>query len=156
MVYYDKNSWKKKIDPAFDKPVKTYIKYLCKIEEELPNKGQVKFKDESIELIRKNNNLFPDYGNETGAEMFQFTEKIGLITDQEYKVFLNALCAIDEYRKISVGIKKAGFVTRFLNKLSFRFDMRDKITSQIHSLIELSETLPEEESRQYYANPLNS
>jgi hypothetical protein len=153
--FYDENSWKEIIDPAFDKTVKTYIKYLCKIEQELPNKGQVKFKDESIELIRKNNNLSPDYGNESGAEMLQFTENIGLITEQEYKVFSNASCAIDEYSTFSDGIKKAGFVTRFLNKLSFRFGMRDKITSQIHSLIELSETLPEEESRQYYANKIN-
>ena len=155
MPYYDENSWKEIIDPAFDKPIKTYIKYICKIEEELPNKGQVKFKDESIELIRKNDNLHPDYGNESGTEMLQFTEKIGLITNQEYKVFLNSLCAIDKYSKISDGIKKAGFVTRFFEKLSFRFDMRDKITLQIHSLIELSETLPEEESRQYYANKIN-
>ena len=155
MRFYDENSWKKKIDPAFDKPIKTYIKYLCKIEEELPNKGQVKFKDESIELIRKNDNLHPDYGNDSGSEMLQFTEKVGVVTEQELKVIFNALSAIDKYRKISAGIKKAGFVTRFFDKLFFRFDMRDKIISQIHPLIELSETLPEEESRQYYANSIN-
>ena len=28
---YDKNNWKKKIDPAFDKPVKTYIKFVREI-----------------------------------------------------------------------------------------------------------------------------
>jgi hypothetical protein len=38
MRFYDKNYWKKKTDPAFDKPVKTYLKYLCEIEQ-LPNDG---------------------------------------------------------------------------------------------------------------------
>ena len=155
MRFYDENSWKKIIDPAFDKPIKTYIKYLCKIEKELPNKGQVKFKDESIELIRKNDNLHPDYGNDSGSEMLKFTENVGLVSEQELKVIFNALNGIDKYRKISAGIKKAGFVTRFFDKLFFRFDMRDKIISQIHPLIELCETLPEEESRQYYANTIN-
>ncbi len=73
--FYGENSWKEKIDPAFDKPVKTYIKYLREIER-LPNEGEVTFKDESIELNIKNNNLLADYENEFEIEMLHVLTKI--------------------------------------------------------------------------------
>ena len=75
MRFYDKNSWKKKIDPAFDKPIKTYLKYLHVVEH-LPNDGQVTFQDEFIELISKNPNLSADYENEFEIEMLHVLTKI--------------------------------------------------------------------------------
>ena len=75
MRFYDENSWKKKIDPAFDKPVKTYLKYLHEIED-LPNDGQVTFNDESIELLRKSTNLSADYENKFETEMLHVLTKI--------------------------------------------------------------------------------
>ena len=75
MRFYDKNSWKKKIDPAFDKPVKTYLKLLHEIER-LPNDGQVTFQDEFIELISKNPNLSIDYKTEFKNEMLHVLTKI--------------------------------------------------------------------------------
>lgn len=155
MVFYGEDSWKKKIDPAFDKPVKAYMKFIREIER-LPNEGEVTFKDESIELVRKNNNLKADYGTELDMEMFQFVEKIGLITEQEFKIFSSASSAIDESKKYSEGINNAGFIIRFFKKLYFRYIMRDEITSKMDSLIQLSDTLTEEESRQYYTNKVNA
>ena len=154
MVLYDQDSWKKKIDPAFDKPVKIYLKCL-NIVERLPNEGQVTFNDESIELVRKKHNLKADYGTESGTEMIQFVENVGLFSEQELKGYLNAIDALDKYRKHSKWINNAGIITRFLKKLFFRYTMRDDIASQMDSLIPLIEILPEEESRQYYANKVN-
>ena len=154
MVLYDQDSWKKKIDPAFDKPVKIYLKCL-NIVERLPNEGQVTFNDESIELVRKKHNLKADYGTESGTEMIQFVENVGLLSEQELKGYLNAIAALDKYRKYSKWINNAGIITRFLKKLFFRYTMRDDIASQMDSLIQLIEILPEEESSQYYANKVN-
>jgi hypothetical protein len=153
--FYGENSWKEKIDPAFDKPVKTYLKFLYQMER-LPNEGEVTFNDESIELVRKNNNLKADYGTESGMEMFQFAENVGLLSEQELKGYLNSIAAMDEYRKFSEGINNAGLITRFFKKLYFRYVIRDEIASQTDSLMQLIEILPEEESRQYYANKVNA
>ncbi len=154
MRFYNENSWKNKIDPAFDKPVKTYLKFLCEVDH-LPNDGQVTFKDESIELIRNNNNLSADYESESEAEMLQFTQKIGIVTEQEGKVLFNISSAIDEFREISNGIKNAGSITRFFKRIYLHFVIREKITSQLHSLLKLAEKLSEEESKEYYANRIN-
>lgn len=78
MRFYDENSWKKKIDPAFDKPVKTYLKVLRKIER-LPNDGQEIFNDEFSELIRKNIHLPVDYKTEFKSEILQFNKNAGLV-----------------------------------------------------------------------------
>jgi hypothetical protein len=154
MRHFDKDSWKKKIDPAFDKPVKTYLKFLFQVEK-LPNEGEITFNDESIELVRENNNLKADYGTESGMEMFQFAENVGLLSGQEIRGVLNSIAAMGEYRKFSEGINNAGLITRFFKKLYFRYFMRDEIAAKMDSLIQQIETLPEEESRQYYANKVN-
>jgi len=86
MVFYGKDSWREKIDPAFDKPVKTFIKFLREFER-LPNEGQVTFNDESIELVRKNNNLKADYGTESGMEMFQFQKMLDYYLNKNLKDF---------------------------------------------------------------------
>ena len=155
MRHSDKDSWKKKIDPAFDEPVKAYIKFLDQVEE-LPNEGEVTFNDESIELVRNNNNLKADYGTESGMEMVQFVEKVELLTEQEIKGVLDSIAAMDEYRQFSEGINNAGVITRFFKRLYFRYVMRDEIESKMDSLLQLIEILPEEESRQYYANKVNA
>ncbi len=149
MRFYDKNSWKKKIDPAFDKPIKTYLKYLREIEH-LPNDGQVTFQDEFIELISKNPNLLADYNNEFKIEMLQFNKNIGLVTEHESELLLNTINTIDEYNRLLRGLQKEG------SRITIsQFPMLLKITSQMHSLIKLAEKLPEEESKQYYANKIN-
>ena len=154
MRHFDKDSWKKKIDPAFDKPVRTYLKFLYQVQK-LPNEGEITFNDESIELVRKNNNLKADYGTESGMEMFQFVKNVELLTEQEIKGLLNSIAAMDEYIKFSEGINNAGLITRFFKRLYFRYVMRDEIESKMDSLLQLIEILPEEESRQYYANKVN-
>ena len=154
MRHSDKDSWKKKIDPAFDEPVKAYIKFLDQVEN-LPNEGEVTFNDESIELVREKNNLKADYSTESGMEMVQFVENVELLTEQEIKGVLDSIAAMDEYRQFSEGINNAGLITRFFKRLYFRYIMRDEIASKMDSLMQLIESLPEEESRQYYANKVN-
>ncbi|KHE92131.1 MAG: hypothetical protein K8F52_01805 [Candidatus Scalindua rubra] len=80
------NSWKEKIDPAFDKPIKTYLEYLHEIED-LPDDGQVTFQDEFIELISKNHNLSADYKNEFKSVMLQFNKNVGLVTEHQSEFF---------------------------------------------------------------------
>ncbi len=154
---YDKNDWKKKIDPAFDKPVKTYINFLREIES-LPNDGDVTFKDASVELNIKNNNLLADYENEFKTEMLQFTKDIGLATEQEGDVLSDILPAIEEYNIYLKELQKAGprrSITRFFKVLYLRFVIQPKIAPHMHSLMKLAENLPEEESKQYYVNIIN-
>lgn len=154
---YNKNNWKKKIDPAFYKPVKTYLAYLCDVDH-LPNEGQITFNDESIELTRKNNNLLADYENEFKIEMLQFDKNVGLITEHESKVFLDTLYAIDEYDKLLRGLKKdcsSITIFRFFKKLYLRRIIQPGIASQMDSLIKLAENLPEKESKQYYVKKIN-
>ncbi len=67
MRFYDENSWKKKIDPAFDKSVKTYLKFLREIEN-IPEDKQVSFENVFSELISTNPNLTADYKNEAKIE----------------------------------------------------------------------------------------
>lgn len=149
MRFYDINSWKKKIDPAFDKPIKTYLRYLRKIEH-LPNDGQVTFQDEFIELISKNPNLLADYTNEFKLEILQFNKNIGLVTEQESEVFLNTINTIDEYNRLLKGLQKDDSRITI-----YQSSILPKITLQMHSLKKLAEKLPEEESKQYYANKIN-
>lgn len=75
MKYHDKNGWKNKIDPAFDKPIKTYINYLRQIEN-LPNDGQICFQDDFAELINKNPDFSASYKHEFKKEMLRFTKNI--------------------------------------------------------------------------------
>ena len=155
---YDKNNWKKKIDPAFDKPVKTYIKFVREIER-LPNDGQVTFKDESIELNIRNNNLLPDYENKFETEMLQFNKDVGLVTEQECDVLLDILPAIEEYNIFLIKLQKTGSrrtITRYFKLLYLRFVIQPNITPHLHSLMKFAENLPEEESKQYYARKINT
>ena len=50
MQKYNKNSWKQKIDPAIDKPVKFYIDFLTQLEKN-PNEGRLHFPNDFIEPI---------------------------------------------------------------------------------------------------------
>jgi len=119
----------KKIDPAFDKPIKTYLKYLREIEH-LPNDGQVTFQDEFIELISKNTNLLADYKNELKNEMLQFNKNIGLVTEHEREVFLSIISTIDEYNRLLRRLQKDD------SRITIsRFSMLPRIASQMHSLI---------------------
>ncbi len=129
MRHFNKDSWKKKIDPAFDKPIKTYLKYLHEIED-LPNDGQVTFQDEFIELISKNTNLLADYKNELKNEMLQFNKNIGLVTEHERVVFLSIISTIDEYNRLLRRLQKDD------SRITIsRFSMLPRIASQMHSLI---------------------
>lgn len=157
MVFCDVNSWKKKIDPAFDKPIKTYIKHLDNIQE-LPNGWQATFQDEFLELTEEVPDLLADYDNESGTDMHQFVEKIGLIAVQEDKIFLDTLSAIDKYDKSLRGLQKGGSrinILRFFKMLYLRFSIQPKITPYMHSLLKLAEGLTEEESKQYYLRKIN-
>lgn len=53
MGNYDKNSWKEKIDPAFDTAIKNYLIVIKQIEN-IPNDGQIKFDGELKDFINKN------------------------------------------------------------------------------------------------------
>lgn len=53
MKNYDKNGWKEKIDPAFDKAIKNYIVLIKQIEN-IPNDGQIKFDGELKNFINEN------------------------------------------------------------------------------------------------------
>ncbi len=135
--------------PALDKPIKSYLKYLREIED-LPSDGQVTFQDEIIELINKNTNVSADYKNEFKIEMLQFNKDIGLVTEHEGELLLNTINTIDEYNRLLRRLQKDS------SRITIsRFPMLPKITSQMHSFIKLAEKLPEEESKQYYANKIN-
>ncbi|KHE92130.1 MAG: hypothetical protein K8F52_01800 [Candidatus Scalindua rubra] len=64
--------------------------------------------------------------------------------------FFNTINTIDEYNKLLKGLQKDG--SRITSSQSF---ILSKITSLMHSLIKLAGKLPEEESKQYYANKIN-
>ncbi len=129
MRYHDKDGWKNKIDPAFDKPIKTYIKYLSQIEN-LPDDGHITFKDDFIELINKNPDFSASYNHEFKEEILYFNKNIGLLDNQESALFLEILYSLAHANSFST------------------------LKSQMHSLIKLAEKLPEEESRKFYLNKI--
>ncbi len=119
-----KTTWKQKIDPAFDRLVKTYVDFLSPFEKS-PREGRLNFPDEFIEPIIEKS----DWQNthkadiESLDDMFVFLEKVGMASKKELKIihaFYSSKNA-DEILKICP---------------------------------EMIATLPEEESRQYYNDKL--
>ncbi len=152
MKSYDKNSWKEKIDPHFDKPVKIYIEYLSQIEN-LPNDGQIRVKDDYAGLI-KNTNFTASYNHEFKKEIFRFNKEIGLWNERECKLFLGIIYSIAHYTNYVAKISQKSKCTRniILVKKSLFFFTGLRINLQMNALLKIAEKLAEEESRQYYIN----
>ncbi len=149
MKFYDENSWKKKIDPAFDKPIKIYSKCLSVLEQ-LTDFWQDAFQDKFIEIISKDPNLLPDYNKEFKREMLQLVENVGLVTKHQREALLGTVTAIDVHNGLLSGLQKDGSRINISQS-----PMVPRITSQMYSLAKLAEELPEEESKQYYVNKIN-
>ncbi|MCF6149450.1 MAG: hypothetical protein E3K37_12425 [Candidatus Kuenenia sp.] len=150
------NSWKEKIDPAFDKPVKTYINFLRLIGN-LPNDGQLSFDDDFKKLINKNINILECYDNKIKKEMAQFIENIGLTGKHEGMLLFKIINSIEYYNNFLKFMQKHNiirnifkfFVNVFINCLGIR------IQFQMKALIKLTEKIPERESLQYYKEKFN-
>ena len=69
------DSWKKKIYPAFDKPMKRYIEYLSQIEN-LPDDGQITFQDDFVELIKNPPDFPASYNHEFKKEKLCFMKTL--------------------------------------------------------------------------------
>lgn len=108
MGNYDKNSWKEKIDPNFDKPIKFYLKFLRTIQN-LPNDGQISFKDEFKESINKNSHFQSFYKHEFKKEMLGFHKGIGLINEEELRMLKNLLFSINKYNNILKKLQTTTF-----------------------------------------------
>ena len=105
MGNYDKNSWKEKIDPNFDKPIKAYLIFLRRIQN-LPNEGQISFKGEFKESINKNSHLQSFYKYEFKREILDFNKGIGLINEEESRMLQNLLFSIIKYNSILKKLQK--------------------------------------------------
>ena len=158
MGNYDINKWKEQIDPAFDKPIKTCIKYLKEIEM-LPNDGQIAIHDEYKEYILMNDNYLSVYNKEFKTEMLEFDKKVGLIAEDEGKIFLDIIYSIDSYNKfLKRGSKKSTpikYILKIFKTYYLRFFILPRIILRTHALAKLAKGLPEEESKQYYINKIN-
>lgn len=151
MGNYDKNSWKEKIDPTFDKPIKFYLKFLRTIQN-LPNDGQISFKDEFKELINKNSHFQSFYKHEFKKEILGFHKGIGLINEEELRMLKNLLFSINKYNNILKKLQKTT-TFQFFTKLQLGIQT-GKIKMEMKSLQKLAEKLPEEESRKYYIDKI--
>ena len=147
MGNYDKNSWKEKIDPNIDKPIKAYLIFLRTIYN-LPNDGQISVKDEFKESINKNSNFQSFYKHEFKKEMLGFHKGIGLINEEELRMLKNLLFSINKYNNTLKKLQKTT-TFQFFTKLQL-YIQTGKIKMGMKSLQKLAEKLPEEESRKYY------
>lgn len=156
MGNYDKNSWKEKIDPAFDKPVKMYIKYLSEIENH-PDDGSLTFQDDFIELIKKTPDFKASYNPEFKKETLRFVKNIGLVDAHESTLFLGILYSLKHYNTcLKLRSQKSIFI-RTISMIVFLFPaifIIFRISSQMRSLIKTAEKLKEEESRKFYINKI--
>jgi hypothetical protein len=86
MKKYNKNSWKQKIDPAIDKPVKLYIDFLTQLEKS-PNEGRLHFPNDFIEPIIDKSGWQTAYNDDLGSnkDMFGYLTKVGLLNDKDMK-----------------------------------------------------------------------
>ncbi len=119
-----KTDWKQKIDPVFDKLVKSYVDFLSPFEKS-PREGRLNFPDDFIEPIIKTSDLHD--AHETDKEsldvMFNFLEKVGMASKKDLKI-IHAF----------YSSKNADDILKICP--------------------EMIATLPEEESRQFYNDKL--
>ncbi len=119
-----KTAWKQKIDPAFDKLVKTYVDFLTPFEKS-SREGRLNFPNDFIEPILEKSGLQNAYNQdlESLKVMFGFLERFGIMSKKDIKIFYALLSSenVDDILKIGP---------------------------------ELIKSLPEEESRKFYVNRL--
>ena len=146
MRFYDKNSWKKKIDPAFDDLIKVYLDYIkrthiCSIDK---RKRYLSLDDESLKVLERRGyppllrELKPNPRNL--KKLMNYTIGVGASPDS--MLILECFKNIDKLlnkkkKKKSKGVSK--------NKYS------DALESNIMSMIN---GLPREDSRNYYKKRL--
>lgn len=85
MIYLYKDTWKSKIDPAFDKVVKTYLEFLIPLEKN-PREGRLNLPNDCMELLPD----FPDtYSTdiESPDSMFSFLEDLGIASKKDLNLF---------------------------------------------------------------------
>lgn len=125
MRTYVKDSWKKKIDPFFDRPVKSYVVSLNEFERS-GNEGRLNFPDDFVDTLIDN----PDWQSLTDSsfnmDMLHFVKKAGLINGQVLRNVLEA----------------------------FSFLKNDNIDSLRKVYPKMVRSLPEEESRRFYLDEL--
>jgi hypothetical protein len=124
MKTYSKDSWKQKIDPAFDKLVKTYIAFLTPFEKS-PREGRLNFPAEYIEPIIETSDMQDAYKTDMESldGMFALLEKVGMASKNDIKIIHTFYSS-----------KNADDVLKICP--------------------EMISTLPEEESKQFYRDKL--
>ena len=119
-----RTAWKQKIDPAFDKLIKTYVDFLTPFEKS-SREGRLNFPDDFIKPILEKSGLQNAYNQDLDSltVMLAFLEKFGILSKKDIKIFEALLSSenVDDILKICPELIKA---------------------------------LPEEESRQFYVNKL--
>ncbi len=127
MREFNKNNWKKKIDPTFDRFVRIYAGFLTQLEEN-PNKGRLNFPDDLIEPIIKKSGWQGGYSEDLKSheDMFSYLKRAGALSDKEINLYFRAFESLENYDEAL--------------KICF----------------EITKDLKEEESRQFYTSKLNS
>lgn len=98
MRTYAKDSWKKKIDPAFDKLVKVYVVFLGDLERS-PKEGQLALPDDLAQLVSKKPATH-DLGDiEAHSDLFNYLRKTGGLKTKDFKTFFEVLNSLDDYDK---------------------------------------------------------
>jgi hypothetical protein len=125
METFKTNTWKSKIDPAFDKIIKTYVDFLTPFGKS-PREGRLNFPADFIEPVLEKSGLQNAYNQdlESLEVMLVFLEKIGILSKKDINIF-------------------------------HAFLSSENVDDMIKICPEMIKTLPEDESRQYYIKKLD-
>lgn len=118
------DSWKSKIDPAFNSMIKTYVKELLEPFGKLPKGGRLTLNDELSELVLNSSGWHSSYiEDKPKDEVIGFLRTIGMVDDPLLKVFVypgeNKKEYFDNCLKIAESLpgKSKAYYTQQLNLL---------------------------------------
>ncbi len=104
MRNYDKNGWKGKIDPAFDKTIKNYLLFIKHIEK-IPNDGQIQFKGDLKDFVNGNLN-FLKLGKVDFNEIVKMSQTNGLAGDFASNVIFQLINPTGDWNRLFENIDK--------------------------------------------------
>lgn len=139
MQRHNKDSWKEKLDPAFDTFLKGYVAFLSKLES-YPNEGQLAIPADLAESIIKNH--APGTDNEAQDDSFKYTLKAGGLSNKDINLYshVTELLKEENYKKLFEICHK---LIKYLPEEESREYYINKIGSyKIDPDFELSDGLP--------------
>lgn len=104
MRNYDKDGWKKKIDPAFDKTIKNYLLFIKHIEK-IPNDGQIEFEGNLKDIVNQNLDFLKS-GKLDFNEIVKMSLQNGLADDSACKVIFQLINPTGDWNRLFENIDK--------------------------------------------------